>query len=130
MRLDRVEHPAVKDLLRLCTTVLPTARATAHGAADAQAVKRWFRLPAATCAAKMRRAFRFAMTTAPGSPSPAAVVAFLRGIDRRARLFATVQAGAGIVLDSVPQSEADETRNKARSVLRAIAQAHHAKETF
>ena len=93
MRLDRVEHPAVKDLLRLCTTVLPTARATAHGAADAQAVKRWFRLPAATCAAKMRRAFRFAMTTAPGSPSPAAVVAFLRGIDRRARLFATVQAG-------------------------------------
>ncbi|AHA64577.1 Anthranilate synthase component I [Shigella dysenteriae 1617] len=34
---------------------------------------------------------------------------------------ATVQAGAGIVLDSVPQSEADETRNKARAVLRAIA---------
>jgi len=44
--------------------------------------------------------------------------------------IATVQAGAGIVLDSVPQSEADETRNKARAVLRAIAQAHHAKETF
>ena len=44
--------------------------------------------------------------------------------------IATVQAGAGIVLDSVPQSEADETRNKARSVLRAIAQAHHAKEIF
>ena len=44
--------------------------------------------------------------------------------------FATVQAGAGIVLDSVPQSEADETRNKARAVLRAIAQAHHAKEIF
>ena len=44
--------------------------------------------------------------------------------------IATVQAGAGIVLDSVPQSEADETRNKARAVLRAIAQAHHAKEIF
>ncbi|OFV58759.1 hypothetical protein BCR59_22865 [Klebsiella pneumoniae] len=29
--------------------------------------------------------------------------------------IATVQAGAGIVLDSVPQSEADETRNKARA---------------
>lgn len=43
---------------------------------------------------------------------------------------ATVQAGAGIVLDSVPQSEADETRNKARAVLRAIATAHHAKEIF
>ncbi|POT59186.1 anthranilate synthase component I [Citrobacter amalonaticus] len=43
---------------------------------------------------------------------------------------ATVQAGAGIVLDSVPQSEADETRNKARAVLRAIATAHHAQETF
>ena len=28
------------------------------------------------------------------------------------------------------QSEADETRNKARAVLRAIAQAHHAKEIF
>ncbi len=40
--------------------------------------------------------------------------------------IATVQAGAGVVLDSVPQSEADETRNKARAVLRAIATAHHA----
>ena len=43
---------------------------------------------------------------------------------------ATVQAGAGVVLDSVPQSEADETRNKARAVLRAIAKAHHAQEIF
>ena len=43
---------------------------------------------------------------------------------------ATVQAGAGVVLDSVPQSEADETRNKARAVLRAIATAHHAQVTF
>lgn len=43
---------------------------------------------------------------------------------------ATVQAGAGVVLDSVPQAEADETRNKARAVLRAIATAHHAKEIF
>lgn len=38
--------------------------------------------------------------------------------------IATVQAGCGVVLDSVPQSEADETRNKARAVLRAIASAH------
>lgn len=44
--------------------------------------------------------------------------------------IATVQAGAGVVLDSVPQSEADETRNKARAVLRAIATAHHAQEAF
>jgi anthranilate synthase component 1 len=44
--------------------------------------------------------------------------------------IATVQAGAGIVLDSVPQSEADETRNKARAVLRAIATAHHSQEIF
>ncbi len=43
---------------------------------------------------------------------------------------ATVQAGAGVVLDSIPQSEADETRNKARAVLRAIATAHHAQEIF
>ncbi len=43
---------------------------------------------------------------------------------------ATVQAGAGVVLDSVPQAEADESRNKARAVLRAIATAHHCKEMF
>ncbi|WP_459176545.1 anthranilate synthase component 1 [Ewingella americana] len=44
--------------------------------------------------------------------------------------IATVQAGGGVVLDSVPQAEADETRNKARAVLRAIATAHNAKEVF
>ncbi|AUX93613.1 anthranilate synthase component 1 [Mixta gaviniae] len=44
--------------------------------------------------------------------------------------IATVQAGAGVVLDSQPQAEADESRNKARAVLRAIATAHHCKETF
>ena len=44
--------------------------------------------------------------------------------------IATVQAGAGVVLDSQPQAEADETRNKARAVLRAIATAHNAKEIF
>ncbi|CNL05907.1 anthranilate synthase component I [Yersinia frederiksenii] len=44
--------------------------------------------------------------------------------------IATVQAGAGVVLDSIPQAEADETRNKARAVLRAIATAHHARELF
>ncbi|MGS9140213.1 chorismate-binding protein, partial [Salmonella enterica subsp. enterica serovar Infantis] len=44
--------------------------------------------------------------------------------------IATVPAGAGIVLDSVPQSEAADTRNNARAVLRAIAPAHHAQETF
>jgi len=44
--------------------------------------------------------------------------------------IATVQAGAGVVLDSIPQAEADESRNKARAVLRAIATAHHCKEMF
>lgn len=44
--------------------------------------------------------------------------------------IATVQAGAGVVLDSHPQAEADESRNKARAVLRAIATAHHCKEIF
>lgn len=43
---------------------------------------------------------------------------------------ATIQAGAGIVIDSIPQAEADETRNKARAVLRAIAVAHNSKEIF
>lgn len=33
---------------------------------------------------------------------------------------ATVQAGAGIVKDSVPQTELEETRNKANSVIRAV----------
>lgn len=44
--------------------------------------------------------------------------------------IATVQAGGGVVLDSSPQGEADETRNKARAVIRAIAQAHQAQELF
>ncbi|PPI88162.1 anthranilate synthase component I [Candidatus Pantoea edessiphila] len=44
--------------------------------------------------------------------------------------IATVQAGAGIVLDSNPQEEADESLNKARAVLRAIATAHHCEEIF
>ncbi|WP_159715356.1 anthranilate synthase component 1 [Blochmannia endosymbiont of Camponotus nipponensis] len=43
---------------------------------------------------------------------------------------ATVQAGAGVVIDSIPQFEADESRNKARAVLRAIATAHGAEELF
>ncbi|HUU68644.1 MAG TPA: chorismate-binding protein, partial [Planctomycetota bacterium] len=36
---------------------------------------------------------------------------------------AYVQAGAGIVADSVPENEYDETLNKARSLLKAIAMA-------
>ena len=44
----------------------------------------------------MGRARDLPMTpAAPDTPSPAAVTAFLRGIDRRARLFADVQAGDG-----------------------------------
>ncbi len=37
----------------------------------------------------------------------------------------SVQAGAGLVYDSQPQREADETRSKAQAVLRAIDQARH-----
>ncbi|CAB4539405.1 unannotated protein [freshwater metagenome] len=40
---------------------------------------------------------------------------------------ATVQAGAGIVLDSNPTSEFEETKSKARAILRAIAAANSAK---
>ncbi|MBI6550400.1 anthranilate synthase component 1 [Xenorhabdus lircayensis] len=43
---------------------------------------------------------------------------------------AAVQVGAGVVLDSIPQSEVDETHSKARAVIRAIAQAHHVEVTF
>lgn len=42
--------------------------------------------------------------------------------------IATVQAGAGIVLDSIPQSEANESRNKARAVLDAIIYSHTKKK--
>ncbi|WP_166372766.1 anthranilate synthase component 1 [Psychromonas sp. SA13A] len=38
--------------------------------------------------------------------------------------IAQAQAGAGVVYDSVPQLEADETRSKAAAVLNAIALAH------
>ncbi|PSU55519.1 anthranilate synthase component I, partial [Photobacterium aphoticum] len=38
--------------------------------------------------------------------------------------IASVQAGAGVVYDSVPQAEADETRSKAQAVITAIRKAH------
>lgn len=38
---------------------------------------------------------------------------------------AYVQAGAGIVADSVPESEYEETRNKARGMMKALALAKH-----
>ncbi len=38
--------------------------------------------------------------------------------------FAHVQAGAGVVFDSDPQAEADETRGKAQAVINAIKTAH------
>jgi anthranilate synthase component 1 len=39
---------------------------------------------------------------------------------------AHVQAGAGVVFDSIPQAEADETKAKAHAVVRAILQANKA----
>lgn len=44
--------------------------------------------------------------------------------------IATVQAGAGVVKNSDPHSETLETKSKARSVVKAILQAHHSKEIF
>jgi len=44
-------------------------------------------------------------------------IAIRTGVIKNNMLY--VQAGAGIVADSVPQSEWDETQNKARAVLRA-----------
>ncbi|MGL1958433.1 MAG: anthranilate synthase component 1 [Colwellia sp.] len=40
--------------------------------------------------------------------------------------IAQVQAGAGVVYDSIPQSEADETKQKAQAVINAILQANKA----
>lgn len=44
--------------------------------------------------------------------------------------IATVQAGGGVVFDSNPQSESDESRNKARAVVRAIMAAHNVEGVF
>ncbi|WP_098415956.1 anthranilate synthase component 1 [Vibrio sp. ES.051] len=43
--------------------------------------------------------------------------------------IAQVQAGAGVVFDSDPQSEADETRGKAQAVISAIQAAHSLPDT-
>lgn len=40
----------------------------------------------------------------------------------------TIQVGAGVVLDSDLQSEAEETRNKAQVVINAIMQSHQTRE--
>ncbi|WP_075432453.1 anthranilate synthase component 1 [Buchnera aphidicola] len=44
--------------------------------------------------------------------------------------IATVQTGAGIVLDSIPFEEIQESKNKAYAVLLSIFQSHHAKGTL
>ena len=44
-------------------------------------------------------------------------IAIRTGVIKDKKLY--VQAGAGVVADSVPQSEWDETQNKAKAVLRA-----------
>lgn len=46
-------------------------------------------------------------------------IAIRTAVLRNGRAY--VQAGAGIVADSIPLAEYDETRNKAAAVLRAIA---------
>ncbi|WP_412457868.1 chorismate-binding protein [Photobacterium kishitanii] len=38
--------------------------------------------------------------------------------------IASVQAGAGVVYDSIPQAETDETRSKAQAVINAIRSTH------
>jgi anthranilate synthase component I len=48
------------------------------------------------------------------------VVRSLAAADQGSRHRVTVQAGAGLVADSVPESEYEETLNKARGVLEAI----------
>ena len=44
--------------------------------------------------------------------------------------IATVQAGAGIVLDSNPDSEYEETKSKARAPLRAVSAANQAESAI
>ncbi|HEX6827992.1 MAG TPA: anthranilate synthase component I [Burkholderiales bacterium] len=54
-------------------------------------------------------------------------IAIRTGLVKDGRVF--VQAGAGIVADSVPKSEWEETRNKARAVLRAAEMAQAGLDT-
>src|SRR5512134_1460422 len=54
-------------------------------------------------------------------------IAIRTGVVKDGRIF--VQAGAGIVADSVPKSEWEETRNKARAVLRAAEMAQAGLDT-
>jgi len=42
---------------------------------------------------------------------------------------AHIQAGAGVVYDSIPQAETDETRQKAQAVISAVLAANHASES-
>lgn len=44
--------------------------------------------------------------------------------------LAQVQAGAGVVYDSDPHAEAEETRSKAQAVIQAIQKAHHYEEQY
>jgi len=43
---------------------------------------------------------------------------------------AYIQAGAGIVADSIPEREFEETQNKAKALIRAIEIAEEKKEWF
>ena len=54
-------------------------------------------------------------------------IAIRTGVIKDGRLM--VQAGAGIVADSVPQSEWTETQNKARALLRAAEMAESGLDT-
>ena len=49
-----------------------------------------------------------------------AVEPMVTGVERRAVLAATIQAGAGIVADSIPAREYEECLNKAQALFRAI----------
>jgi anthranilate synthase component 1 len=46
-------------------------------------------------------------------------IAIRTAVIKDGQLF--IQAGAGIVADSIPRSEWDETMNKARAIFRAVA---------
>lgn len=44
--------------------------------------------------------------------------------------IATIQAGAGVVFNSIPNDEVNESLNKAQAVINAIKKAHHLKGNF
>lgn len=144
--LARVAEPGtrrVADLLQVdrysrVMHLVSRVTATLHQDLDAlDAYRACMNMGTLTGAPKLRASELIRQTEEQRRGSYGGAVGYLRGdgamdtciVIRSAfvhRGTAAVQAGAGVVHDSIPQSEADETLHKAYAVLHAISLAHNA----